>query len=327
MNIKLLLAFPVLILLSLIALAQTPTYKELSATAYRLLKGQDYIGAHKAFHTMDSLYGISDFEALYYYYSLSHDFVLDSEAEKALLFRLARNKCCDMRYLDDLAKRQQADTLNYWNDIVAIVAPRGYQDTRYQNRLLAMNRANNAVRQMRNGSNNQDSVQTVIRLVDSTNLNELKQLIAERGFPTYSRVGYYCVKYASAIALYLPLEFLHWYLEQAKAAADSSDYDLEWVSYLIDRDRRESIYDTVFYSRIEAMFQADQDARHLLESDMDQASAWRIIHEVDSANLIALEQLIAERGFPTLSKLGYKCCDHAALIAQHSPPEYLHWFL
>ena len=27
--------------------AQTPTYKELSATAYRLLKEQDYIGAHK----------------------------------------------------------------------------------------------------------------------------------------------------------------------------------------------------------------------------------------------------------------------------------------
>ena len=46
-----------------------------------------------------------------------------------------------------------------------------------------------------------------------------------------------------------------------------------------------------------------------------------------SANLIALEQLIAERGFPTLSRSGYKCCDHAALIAQHSPPEFLHWFL
>lgn len=307
--------------------AQTPAYKELSKTAYNLLKEQDYIGAHKAFHTMDSLYGISDFETLYYYYSLSHDFVHDSEAEKALMFRLAQNKCCDMRYLDDWARSQQADTLDYWNDIVAIVAPRGYQDTVYQNRLLAMNRANNAARQMRNGSNNQDSVRNAIRMVDSANLSELKQLIVERGFPTYSKVGYYCVKYASAIVLNQPLEFFQWYLKQAKAAADSSDYDPEWLGYLIERDRLESIYDTVFYSRIEALFQADQEARHLLKSDMDQASAWRIIHEVDSANLIALEQLIAERGFPTLSKLGYKCCDHAALIAQHSPPEYLHWFL
>ena len=322
---KTLIICSVFLLFAVAASAQTPTYKELSATAYSLLKGQDYIGAHKAFHTMDSLYGISDFEALYYYYALSHDFVHDSESEKALMFRLAQNKCCDMRYLDDWARSQQADTLDYWNDIVAIIAPRGYQDTVYQNRLLAMNRANNAARQMQN--NNQDSVRNAIRMVDSANLSELKQLIAERGFPTCSKVGYYCVKYASAIVLNQPLEFFQWYLKQAKAAADSSDYDPEWLGYLIERDRRESIYDTVFYSRIEAMFQADQEARHLLKSDMDQASAWRIIHEVDSANLIALEQLIAERGFPTLSKLGYKCCDHAALIAQHSPPEYLHWFL
>ena len=305
--------------------AQTPAYNELSKTAYNALAEQDYSGAYKAFRAMDSIYVINDFEALYYYFALSHDFMPDREAEKALLFRLARNKCCDMRYLDELAKRQQADTLDYWNDIVAIVAPRGYQDTVYQNRLLAMNRANNAARQMQN--NNQDSVRNAIRMVDSANLNELKQLIAERGFPTYSRVGYYCVKYVSAIALYQPLEFFQWYLKQAKAAADSSDYDLEWLGYLIDRDRRESIYDTVFCSRIEPLFQADQEARHLMKSDMDEASAWRIIHKVDSANLIALEQLIGERGFPTLSRSGYKCCDYAALIAQHSPPEFLHWFL
>ena len=322
---KTMIVCSVLLFFAVTTSAQTPTYKELSATAYRLLKEQDYIGAHKAFHTMDSLYGISDFEALYYYYALSHDFVPDREAEKTLMFRLARNKCCDMRYLDDWTRSQQADTLDYWNDIVAIVAPRGYQDTVYQNRLLAMNRANNAARQMQN--NNQDSVRNAIRMVDSANLSELKHLIAERGFPTYSKVGYYCVKYASAIVLNQPLEFFQWYLKQAKAAADSSDYDPEWLGYLIERDRLESIYDTVFYSRIEALFQADQEARHLLKSDMDQASAWRIIHEVDSANLIALEQLIVERGFPTLSKLGYKCCDHAALIAQHSPPDYLHWFL
>jgi hypothetical protein len=307
--------------------AQTPAYNELSKTAYNALAEQDYSVAYKAFRAMDSLYVINDFEALYFYYALLHDFMPSRETEKALLFRLARNKCCDMRYLDDWTKRQQADTLDYWNDIVAIVAPRGYQDTVYQNRLLAMNRANNAARQMRNGSNNQDSVRNAIRMVDSANLSELKQLIVERGFPTYSKVGYYCVKYASAIVLNQPLEFFQWYLKQAKAAADSSDYDPEWLGYLIERDRLESIYDTVFYSRIEALFQADQEARHLLKSDMDQASAWRIIHEVDSANLIALEQLIAERGFPTLSKLGYKCCDHAALIAQHSPPDYLHWFL
>lgn len=116
---KTLIICSALLLFAVTASAQNPTYKELSATAYNLIKGQDYIGAHKAFHTLDSLYGISDFEALYYYYSLSHDFVHDSEAEKTLMFRLAQNKCCDMRYLDGWARSQQADTLDYWNDIVA----------------------------------------------------------------------------------------------------------------------------------------------------------------------------------------------------------------
>ena len=322
---KTLIISSVLLFFAVTTSAQTPTYKELSATAYNLLKGQDYIGAHKAFHTMDSLYGISNFEALYYYYSLSHDFVPDRKVEKTLLFRLARNKCCDMRYLDDWAKRQQADTLDYWNDIVAIVAPRGYQDTVYQNRLLAMNRANNAARQMQN--NNQDSVRNAMRMIDSANLSELKQLIAERGFPTWSNVGYYCVIYATSIVLYQPPEFIHWYLEQAKSAAESGDYDPEWLGILIARDRQENVYDTVFYSRIKPMFQADQDARHLLNKGLDEDSVLRVIHEVDSVNLIELKQLIAECGFPTLSRSGYKCCDYAALIAQHSSPEYLHWFL
>ena len=76
---KTLIACSVLLFFAVTASAQTPTYKELSANAYNLIKGQDYIGAHNAFHTMDSLYGISDFEALYYYYSLSHDFVPDRE--------------------------------------------------------------------------------------------------------------------------------------------------------------------------------------------------------------------------------------------------------
>ena len=94
---KTMIVCSVLLFFAVTTSAQTPTYKELSATAYRLLKEQDYIGAHKAFHTMDSLYGISDFEVLYYYYALSHDFVPDREAEKTLMFRLAQNKCCDMR--------------------------------------------------------------------------------------------------------------------------------------------------------------------------------------------------------------------------------------
>ena len=44
---KTLIICSVFLLFAVTSSAQTPTYKELSATAYRLLKGQDYIGAHK----------------------------------------------------------------------------------------------------------------------------------------------------------------------------------------------------------------------------------------------------------------------------------------
>ena len=44
---KTLIACSVLLFFAVPTSAQTPTYKELSATAYNLLKGQDYIGAHK----------------------------------------------------------------------------------------------------------------------------------------------------------------------------------------------------------------------------------------------------------------------------------------
>lgn len=42
---KALIIISVLLFFAVTTSAQTPTYKELSATAYRLLKEQDYIGA------------------------------------------------------------------------------------------------------------------------------------------------------------------------------------------------------------------------------------------------------------------------------------------
>ena len=94
-----------------------------------------------------------------------------------------------------------------------------------------------------------------------------------------------------------------------------------------DNQLRQQVLDPVYLERLRAMSDADQNARKMLNSDLDKGSAWRVIHNVDSANLIELKQLIAERGFPTLSKVGPKCCDLASLIAQHQPPEFLHWFL
>lgn len=99
------------------------------------------------------------------------------------------------------------------------------------------------------------------------------------------------------------------------------------VLFLAFAVQAQQVPDPVYLERLQVMSDADQNARRMLDSELDKDSVWRVIHAADAANLIELKQLIAERGFPTLSKLGYTCCNLASLIAQHQPPEFLHWYL
>ena len=304
-----------------------PSYDELKKTGYEAYQNQDYMTAYQAFHTMDSVYGISDFLDLVYYSGLTNHFKPNSEESKVLMFRVAKNKCCDMKHLEEWVEGLKTDTLDYWDEIVAIVSPRGVQDSIYQDQLLALKRSTMAAKDLLNSGRDNDSAMSIINEVGAANARELEQLIAERGFPTYTKVGYYCNDYASMLALYLPIESLRGYLEQAKTAADTGDYNPVWIPYLSDRYMRQQVCDTVYLERLQAMADADQNARRLLDSTLNRDSVWRVIHEVDAANLIGLKQLIADRGFPTLSKVGYKCCHLASLIAQHQPAEFLHWYL
>lgn len=276
---------------------------------------------------MDSVYGITDFVDLLYCYSMTRSYKPNSEESKALMFRVARNKCCNMKYLEEMVERHKADTLDYWGEIVAIVSPRGVQDSVYQDRLLDLKRSYMAASDLLNSGIVTDSAWRVFNEVNASNAAELQQLIAERGFPTYTKVGYYCNDYASLFAYYLPTESLRWYLEQAKAAADTGDYNPDWIPTLYDQYLRQQVPDPVYLERLQVMSDADQNARRMLDSELNNDSVWRVIHAVDSANLIELKQLINERGFPTLSKVGYQCCNLASLIAQHQPPEFLHRYL
>ena len=304
-----------------------PSYDELKKTGYEAYQNQDYMTAYQAFHTMDSVYGITDFVDLLYCYSMTRSYKPNSEESKALMFRVARNKCCNMKYLEEMVERHKADTLDYWGEIVAIVSPRGVQDSVYQDRLLDLKRSYMAASDLLNSGIVTDSAWRVFNEVNASNAAELQQLIAERGFPTYTKVGYYCNDYASLFAYYLPTESLRWYLEQAKATADTGDYYPDWIPALSDRYLRQQVPDSVYLKHLRAMSDADQNARKMLDSELRKDSVWRVIHEVDAANLIELKQLIDERGFPTLSKVGYQCCNLASLIAQHQPPEFLHWYL
>ena len=143
-------------------------------------------------------------------------------------------------------------------------------DPVYLERLQVMSDADQNARKMLGNELNNDSIWRVIHAVDSVNLIELKQLIDERGFPTLSNVGYKGCDLASLIAQHQPPEFLHWYLEQAQAAADSGDFDLTWIAYMTDRDLnhqgKPQLYGTQFHGQdgITALYPIE-DIEHLAE--------------------------------------------------------------
>ena len=56
----------------------------------------------------------------------------------------------------------------------------------------------------------------------------------------------------------------------------------------------QQVPDPVYLERLQAMSDADQDARRMLDSELGKDSVWRVIHAVDAANLIELKQLIDE---------------------------------
>lgn len=216
-----------------------PPYDKLQSSAKDALKRQEYKAAYNTYCLMDSAYGITsaDYESMMYFMWLTHSYNPGSEDEKSLMFRAVNSKWFDMAQLELEAANYGVDTLDYWDELAAIVTPRGYQDTLYQNRLLAMTRADQALRNsIGNGSQNEDSLKAALHEVEVRNEAELKQLIAERGFPTLTRVGSLCNDYATYIAQHSEPEFLHWFLEQAKPAADNGLFDLSWIAYMTDRD-------------------------------------------------------------------------------------------
>lgn len=310
-----------------------PSYDNLQSSAKDALKRQEYKAAYNTYCLMDSAYGITsaDYESMMYFMWLTHSYNPGSEDEKSLMFRAVNSKWFDMAQLELEAANYGVDTLDYWDELVAIVTPRGYQDTLYQNRLLAMTRADQALRNsIGNGSQNEDSLKAALHEVEVRNEAELKQLIAERGFPTLTRVGSLCNDYATYIAQYMSKEFKQWYFKEVLAAIDSSDYNNgKVIRYIIDSENigRENLNET-YCEQLKAMCDEDQRLRHMLPRD----GAWpdslrQEIHKTDALNIVRLKELIAQYGFPTYDNVGHQGVVNASLLAQHSEPEFLHWFL
>jgi len=75
---------------------------------------------------------------------------------------------------------------------------------------------------------------------------------------------------------------------------------------------------------------SDQQCRKLLHQPLNQEerdSVWQIISQTDSLNLEQLKDLIELYGFPTWEKVGDHYAFCAWLIAQHSEPNFLHYYV
>lgn len=314
-------------------LATIYPYQEMVSKAQGALNSRDYETSYKTYCLMDSVYGIAavDYTSFMYFLNLTHWYNSGSDAEKNLLFRIAKIKWFDMAHLEREAAGYKIDTLDYWNDLLAIVKPRGYQDTVYQNRLLAMKKADQSLRHLIGDSrHNEDSVWAALHEVEARNETELKQLIAERGFPTWTRVGYLCNDQATYIVQNMSQEFLHWYLKEAMAAADSGDYNPGGIlEYLIDReDINRPNLNEAYMSELKTMCDEDQRLRkQLLKDDGGSDKLWQEINATDSLHIVRLQELIAQYGFPTYNNVGHQGVNDAALIAQHADPDFLHCFL
>ncbi|MCR4829338.1 MAG: hypothetical protein K5864_07745 [Bacteroidales bacterium] len=310
-----------------------PSYNVLRQKAFEASQSEDYETTYKTFQLMDSVYGITcnDFVSLMNLRAMTHYYNPGSEAEKALLIRLAGCKCFDKADLKRDAEWYRTDTLDYWNEVEAIVSSRSYQDTVYQNRLLAMKRADQAVRQLLDKRyDDKDSLWTVLREIEARNEAELKRLIAERGFPTWTKVGYLCNDMATYIAQFASKDFLHWYLREAQAAIDSGDYtSSSWFDYIVDHeDINRTNLNVAYKDELKAMCDKDQRLRHEISKDQGGSNKlWQEVRSIDSLNTARLQDLIAQYGFPTYNNVGHQGVDDAALLAQHANPEFLHWFL
>lgn len=189
------------------------------------------------FQKMDSIFPIeSGSELPNYYYAAEH--FSDTSTAKRLLFRMAEIKWCDMTYLNSLRNIFHLDKRDYWDSLMSIVRVRPCRNETYIALLDTMTKEDQQLRQMLDSVEiDKDSLLFQISTTDSLHIARMKELIRMYGFPTYSVVGYEGNRNASLLAQHGGPEFLAWYLPLARIAADSGDYCLDWLAYMIDRER------------------------------------------------------------------------------------------
>lgn len=189
------------------------------------------------FHKMDAVLPVESGDDLpNYYYAAEH--LSDTATAKRLLFRMAEIKWCDSVYLNMLRDVFHLEKRDYWDALSAIVYARPGRNETYIAELNSMSMEDQRLRSMLNSaSEDKESLWQHIKSTDSVHIIRLKELINLYGFPTFSRVGFNGNRTASLLAQHGGPDFLSWYVPLARMAADDRDYSIDWLAYMIDRDR------------------------------------------------------------------------------------------
>jgi hypothetical protein len=110
-----------------------------------------------------------------------------------------------------------------------------------------------------------DSLRREMQLIDSINLDYLKEAIQRYGFPTWSLVGYQGAYNAWLIAQHQPLDFQIWYLSLLERAVAEKNASPSCLAYLEDRvkikQKIPQCYGTQMWSG--GTYQPIEDAEHL----------------------------------------------------------------
>lgn len=89
----------------------------------------------------------------------------------------------------------------------------------------------------------------------------------------------------------------------------------------IEAAKKQSGYDEALAAELEIILRDDQALRQRLNgqaTEAEQQEIWRQIAELDSLNLLKIERIFAEHGYPGKSKVGSSLSSAAFLVIQHA---------
>jgi len=238
---KKVIALTLLLVTFLGAFSQTPEWVEYCKLKKILLYEElPNDSAYQICCRMDSIYnGIPEYTILYDFleYAIKCN---QQEKTRELAFRLIGWRCWDYAFFDkpNFSSIKQTD---YWSQLDSLSCAYRDRDSfyHYKKMLYDMQLSDQICRKAIHGEHTKeerDSIMRMIKITDSMNLAQLKELMALYGFPTWDKVGYPYAVYAWLIAQHSDSLFLHEYVEQLKIAVANGNANRKNLAYMIDRD-------------------------------------------------------------------------------------------